>query len=91
MVFRLRRADGTPDPFSSRARWCGRTAACAAWARTISLFSQLPTGAARTRAPSYPAGWTLEVPAEKLRLEIRPHLADQEMTSPIPTGKARWG
>jgi predicted secreted hydrolase len=78
MVFRLRRADGGLDPFSS-----GTLIAPDGATRTLEPhdFTLQPTG--RWRSPrtggSYPSGWVLTVPAADLRLAISPHLADQEM------------
>jgi predicted secreted hydrolase len=78
MLFRLRRADGSLDGFSS-----GTLIAPDGTTRTLGPgdFTVEPSG--RWRSPrtgaTYPAGWTLTVPAADLGLTITPRLADQEM------------
>ncbi len=78
MAFRLRRADGSVDAFSS-----GTLIAADGSTRRLGPddFTITPTGRWRspTTAAVYPAGWTLTVPSAGLRLEISPWLADQEM------------
>jgi predicted secreted hydrolase len=78
MLFRLRRADGTVDGFSS-GTLIGPGGATQALGPGD--FTLEPTG--RWRSPrtgaTYPSGWTLAVPAADLRLAITPLLADQEM------------
>ncbi len=78
MVFQIRKEDGSVDPFSSGTF-------IAPDGRTIPLSRddfQISVGAT-WRSPhsgaTYPAHWTLNVPALDLVLEISPHLADQEL------------
>jgi predicted secreted hydrolase len=78
MVFQLRTEDGRIDPYSS-----GTFVAPDGTTRAIdrSEFEVRVTDTWRsphTRA-TYPARWTLVVPAEGLELEIEPYLADQEL------------
>lgn len=78
MVFQIRRADDSVDPFSSGTL-------VTADGRTIRLgkddFSIEVTG--RWVSPNsgavYPAGWIIRAPSEGIELEIEPHLADQEL------------
>jgi predicted secreted hydrolase len=78
MVFQLRRADGSPDPFSS-----GTLVAPDGSTRTLGPTDFRLETTAQWRSPrtgaSYPSGWVLTVPAAELRLTIIPPLADQEM------------
>jgi predicted secreted hydrolase len=78
MVFRLRRADGSVDQFSS-----GTLIAPDGTTRTLGPgdFTLQPTGQWRSprTGATYPSGWALTVPAADLRLAITPLLADQEM------------
>jgi predicted secreted hydrolase len=82
MVYRLRRADGSTDAFSA-----GRIVAVDGSSRplgagdvTITVLDgwTSPRGGAR-----YPARWRLEVPSERLVLEVQPLVADQEHREPI--------
>jgi predicted secreted hydrolase len=79
MVFQLRQEDGGIDPFSSGTfvapdggtRHLGRDDF---EIRVDDNWRSPHTGA------TYPAGWTVTVPAVDLMLEIEPQLADQELT-----------
>jgi predicted secreted hydrolase len=79
MVFQLRKEDGSIDPFSSgtfvaadgSTRHLGRDDF---EIRVEDTWRSPHTGA------TYPARWTVTVPAVDLRLEIEPYLADQELT-----------
>lgn len=78
MVYQLRRADGSADAFSSgsfvdadgQKRQLGPDGFDLAVA---SMWTSPHSGAA------YPSGWTLEVPAADLTLELVPYMADQEL------------
>lgn len=78
MVFQLRKEDGSVDPFSSgtfiasdgRTRHLGGD--------DFEIRVQENWRSPRTGA-TYPAGWTIVVPAVDLALEIKPLLADQEL------------
>lgn len=77
MLYRLRRDDGTTDPFSAGSVIAadGSVTPLAATA-----FEIEPRG--EWRAPdgvAYPARWRLRVPGHDLDLEVRPLLADQEL------------
>jgi predicted secreted hydrolase len=78
MVFQIRKADGSVDPFSS-----GTLVALDGSTRHLS-HEDFEIGVGATwRSPrsgaTYPARWTVEVPAADLTLEIEPYLADQEL------------
>ena len=78
MVFQIRKADGGVDPFSS-----GTLVAPDGSTRHLS-HKDFEIGVGATwRSPrsgaTYPARWTVEVPAADVTLEIEPYLADQEL------------
>jgi predicted secreted hydrolase len=78
MLFQLRRADGSPDGFSS-----GTLIAADGSTQTLEPGDFNIEVTDRWRSPrtgaEYPAGWVLTVPYADLRLTIKPWLADQEM------------
>jgi predicted secreted hydrolase len=78
MFYRLRRADGGDDPASA-----GTLIAADGTTTPLPLAAVALAGTAiwtspRSRA-SYPAAWTLDVPAQELHLVIRPLIPDQEL------------
>jgi predicted secreted hydrolase len=83
MLYVLRRADGSRDPFSS-----GTLIAADGATRTLGPADFEITTASEWRSPRtggrYPAGWVLTVPAADLRLTVKPYLADQEMRTSLP-------
>ena len=38
----------------------------------------------------YPAGWTIEIPDQRLRIELTPTVADQELDTRATTGVVYW-
>lgn len=78
MLYRLRRADGTPDAFSagSVAFPDGRVRRLGVDDVRLDVLQHWdsPRGGAR-----YPAKWRVEIPAEGLALTVTPRLADQEL------------
>jgi len=38
----------------------------------------------------YPAGWTVELPSERLRIDLKPTVADQELDTRATTGVVYW-
>jgi len=78
MVFQIRRADGSLDPFSS-----GTLILVDGSTRRLSHDDfEIITGVT-WRSPrsgaTYPAEWTISVPSANLVLNIAPYLADQEL------------
>jgi predicted secreted hydrolase len=78
MVFQIRKADGSVDPFSS-----GTLVPPDGSTRHVSRDDfQIRVGDT-WRSPcsgaTYPARWTVEVPAADLTLDLEPYLADQEL------------
>ncbi len=78
MLFQLRRADGSVDPFSS-----GTLVSAGGAVRRLSNADFTVEVDERWRSPhsgaTYPARWQVRVPSAGLELELLPYLADQEM------------
>jgi predicted secreted hydrolase len=78
MVFQIRKADGSVDPFSS-----GTLVAPDGSTRHLSRDDFQIRVSDMWRSPrsgaTYPAQWTVTVPAVGLTLELEPYLADQEL------------
>lgn len=78
MLYRLRRRDGSADPFSAAA-----VIEPAGDVRRLAAgdFALRPLGRwTSPRGGDYPAAFRVEVPSLGLELEARPRLADQELT-----------
>jgi predicted secreted hydrolase len=78
MLFQLRRADGSVDPFAG-----GTFVAPNGETRRLTRddFELRVNGtwrSPRSRA-NYPAAWTIKLPSLELTLDIQPYLADQEL------------
>jgi predicted secreted hydrolase len=43
-----------------------------------------------TTGAEYPAGWRIDVPGERLEIELRPTVADQELDTRASTGVVYW-
>jgi len=78
MVFQLRREDGSIDPFSSGTVIYpdGTTRTLEKGDFTIQVGD---TWRSPTSGGIYPSKWTVNIPSEKLTLEVLPYLPDQEM------------
>ncbi|UCC62964.1 MAG: hypothetical protein JSV36_19840 [Anaerolineae bacterium] len=78
MVFQIHKADGSADPFSA-----GTLVGPDGQARHLGHDEFEIDFGGTWRSPrsgaTYPSQWTLRVPVAGLRLEIEPHLADQEL------------
>ena len=78
MMFQIRRADGSVDPFAS-----GTLVAPDGTTRRLSRDDFQITIGATWRSPrsgaTYPAAWTIKVPSADLTLDVKPYLADQEL------------
>ncbi len=74
----MRKADGTLDPYSQGTIIYpdGKTRLLQ---RDEIKISVLSTWKSPHSGAVYPAGWTLEVPSEQLKIQVRPRLADQEL------------
>jgi len=89
MVYRLRRSDGTPDPFSS-----GTFVAADGATRRLGLadVDLEPTGGWTSPATgaTYPSGWRIRVPSEGLDLAVEPLLEAAELDGSASTGAIYW-
>ena len=78
MVFQIRKADGSVDPFAS-----GTLVAPDGTTRRLTRDDFQITVGATWRSPrsgaTYPAAWTIKIPSANLMLDIKPYLADQEL------------
>ena len=81
MFYQLRRLDGSADPLSAGTRILpdGRARHLARDEVDIEVTATWTSPAGGT----YPAGWTLRVPALALELGIEPVLADQELFTTV--------
>jgi len=79
MFYRLRRKDGRVDPHSAGI-WVARDGAASALsAQDVNVAVQAHWVSPHTGV-RYPARWRLRVPDRHLVVELRPRLADQELT-----------
>ncbi len=89
MLYRMRRKDGTTDPFSSGSliETDGRLTHL-----TAANFSLTPrkTWTSAATGAVYPLSWNIDVPSLGYDLEIRPAFAAQEMTTNDTTGISYW-
>lgn len=81
MFYSIRRSDGTQDPHSA-GTWIGSDGKASYLPReavdvAVNRTWQSPGGG------RYPAAWTLTLPTRKLTLEVRPVIADQELTTTV--------
>ena len=79
MVFQIRRADGSIDPFSS-GTWVKPDGESQHLVREQFEIATLSTWKSPHSGAQYPSSWRLEVPEMGLSLEIEPYLADQEVS-----------
>ncbi len=78
MLYRMRLADGTEDPSSSGTLIAADGSATHLQAGDFTMLPAKIWKSGRTGA-KYPVGWRVEIPAEKLSLEVQPTLEDQEL------------
>ena len=78
MWYRLRRADGSPDPCNAGTFVAADGPAKALHAGDLGLAEHGSWKSPRSKA-EYPARWNLAAPALGLELEVTPALADQEL------------
>jgi predicted secreted hydrolase len=90
MLYRMRRKDGTPDPYSS-ATYVDRNGQ----SRHLSArdFALRPLGEQWTSpatGASYPLRWQVNVPSLNLNLEVSTRLPQQEMTATSRSAPNYW-
>jgi len=88
MLYSLRRADGSPD--FARGTIVGQDGG----ARLLGAGEWTARSTERWTSPRsrgrYPARWVVTVPSERLELEIRPTVADQENSGRLAFGLHYW-
>jgi len=82
MVYRLRRADGSVDPFSAGSL-VGRDGVVKPLGIGDLTIEVLDHWSSRTDGTRYPSRWRVSVPSERLTIEIEPRLGDQEWIEPV--------
>jgi len=89
MVYRLRRDDGSPDPYSSGTlvRADGSTRRLAVGEVVLEPTAWWVSPATGGR---YPSGWRITVPSEGLDLEVAPLVAAAELDGRGSTGVVYW-
>ncbi|HEY1755103.1 MAG TPA: lipocalin-like domain-containing protein [Bryobacteraceae bacterium] len=89
MLYRLRRADGTPDPYSAGTYIDpgGRTRHLTAGDFTLTPATTWMSPATGGR---YPVEWTIDVPSIGFKAAVRTPLAQQEITSSGGSGNTYW-
>jgi predicted secreted hydrolase len=78
MVYQLRQADGSLDPFSSGSYVAPDGSVHPLARQDFHVQVEGSWTSPRTKA-SYPARWTVQVPGEDLTLNIEPYIPDQEL------------
>jgi predicted secreted hydrolase len=78
MVFQVRNADGSLDPFSS-GTWIAQNGAIRHLSHSDFEIQTLGTWKSPHSGATYPARWSVKVPRLGLDLQIEPWLADQEL------------
>jgi len=89
MLYRLRRADGSADPVSS-GTFIDRTGQ--GHHLSVGDFSLEPTSYWTSAASKarYPQRWRLVIPSRQLSLELRPLMAEQELSTTRSTQVTYW-
>jgi len=89
MLYRLRRDDGSADPYSS-----GTLVAPDGGTRALAVEDAMiePVGSWTSPATggTYPSGWRVRVPSAGLDLEVIPELEDAEIDGRASTGVIYW-
>ena len=78
MVYRLRRKDGVPDPYSA-GQWIGADGETLPLGTSDFAIDVLDDWRSPHTGATYPARWRLRVPALDADLVVTPRLADQEV------------
>lgn len=89
MLYRLRRADGSPDPVSSGSfiDLDGKTQHLSLGDFTLEPLSWWTSPTSKAR---YPQRWRLTIPSKQFTLELIPRLAEQELSTKRSTQVTYW-
>ncbi|MEW6351933.1 MAG: lipocalin family protein [Thermodesulfobacteriota bacterium] len=89
MAFQLRKSDGTfEQPFCTFVDGDGTASPLSGTA--ISITRTGPTWKSHRSGAVYPAGWTIDVPARALKIDVTPAPADQELNTAKSTQVTYW-
>jgi predicted secreted hydrolase len=89
MLYRMRREDGTTDPFSS-ASLVDRSGDVQHLSVTDYTMKPIDTWKSEQTSAVYPLRWRVEIPSLGYSLDIRPAFDQQEMTTIDTTGISYW-
>ena len=78
MVFQIRQADGSIDPYSS-GTWIAPDGSTKHLNKDDFSIEVGNTWTSPHTRAKYPSSWKIAVPSEDLNLEILPYVADQEL------------
>jgi len=91
MLYRMRLRDGTADATSSGTiRRPADEGPGRHLPRDAFTIEVLGTWTSEASGATYPSGWRLRVPSERLELLVEPVLEDQELLTPGSTGVTYW-
>jgi predicted secreted hydrolase len=89
MLYIIRKRDGTPDVTSSGSLIASDGRVIPIRREQLKVTAKKRWKSAKSGA-SYPMGWTVEIPAFNVRLELSPVLEDQELVTRGSTGITYW-
>ncbi|MHB2019181.1 MAG: lipocalin-like domain-containing protein [Candidatus Xenobia bacterium] len=89
MLYHMRRADGSLDPFSSGTYVDAKGHATHLGADAFTLKATATWTSPHSRA-TYPMAWQIAVPSQQLALSVSPLLQDQELNTTHSTGVTYW-
>ena len=89
MLYQMRRRDGSRDPFSSGSivDRDGRVTRLGAGDYTLDALEVWQSPATGSR---YPVRWRVSIPSQRLALEVRAAMNQQELHTPSSTGVTYW-
>ena len=89
MLYRMRREDGTTDPFSS-ASFVDGSGEVQHLSVTDYTMKPIDSWKSKQTSAVYPLRWRVEIPSLGYQLDIRPAFDQQEMTTNDTTGISYW-
>jgi predicted secreted hydrolase len=90
MLFRIRRKDGSVDPFSSGTFVDANGASMHLRSSDFTLQPSGETWTSTITSGVYPIRWAVSVPKFGMELEVQTPLSSQELTSPTRLGPNYW-
>ena len=89
MLYRMRRRDGTADPYSG-GTWVGRAGETTRLQLADYSIEELSRWTSPKTKITYPAKWRIRIPSRGLQVTVTPVLAEQELTTEKSTGVTYW-